>query len=171
MDTTTPIPSVTIKTKTFFGRLLQHIGDFFGAIFHSVMAGAAKTFDNLSPEIKAALLHGSGIIDIINSMLSNTPDEIRAAIKTTFPDVDEAALETGLFAIAHGFNLLPAENNLNDCIAKLQAYLSAQQGNTWSAISNGAAQLLAVILAPAGTKFGAIASLMEYVYQTFFKKK
>lgn len=162
---------MSTKTKTFFGRLIESIVSVFGSIFHHVMAGAEKTFNDLPPEIKAALIHGSGVLDLINQMINNTPDEIRAAIKEKFPDINEADLESGLFTIAHGFNLLPQENNINDVIAKLQEYLKGLQGNVWDGIMNGAAQMLAILLAPAGTKFGAIASLMEYVYQTYFAKK
>lgn len=70
-----------------------------------------------------------------------------------FPDINEQQLEAGLYAVANGFKLNPVENNLNDTIAKLQAYISSFQGNTWNAITQGAAEMLAVFLAPAGTKF------------------
>lgn len=70
-----------------------------------------------------------------------------------FPDINEQQLEAGLYAFANGFKLNPVENNLNDTIAKLQAYISSFQGNTWNAITRGAAEVLAVFLAPAGTKF------------------
>lgn len=156
--------------KTWVGRALANIVGFFGSIFHSVMKGAEKTFDELPQETKDALIHGSGIMDVINGLLDGTPDEIRAAIAEKFPDVSPVALEAGLFAVAHGFNLLPNENDLNDCINKLKEYLKNLHGNVWDAIMHAGASILAIVFAPAGTKFGAITSLLEWVYQTFIKK-
>lgn len=153
--------------KTFFGRLLAAIG----GIFKHVFEGARKTFDQLTPEQQAALKHGSGVVALINSELNNTPAEVRAAILEQFPDLDIATLETGLFQVATSFNLAPKEHNLEDIIAALQAYLSTLHGSIWEGITQGVASVLAVILAPAGTKFAAVGQLMEYVYQTFFKKK
>jgi hypothetical protein len=85
--------------------------------------------------------------------------------------LDIKSLTSGLLAVAKGFNLNVDENSLPDIIAKIQAYLKSLEGNVWDAIVQGAANIVAIFLAPAGTKFGAIATLMEYVYQTFFKKK
>jgi|ERR1017187_655719 hypothetical protein len=157
--------------KTFFGKLLADIVSIFGGIFHAVMSGAETTFNNLPPATQAALLHGSGVMVFITTEVGKLPAEIRAAILAKFPDINEAALETGLYEIANGFKLNPIQGNLDDTIAKLQAYLTGLQGNVWNAIVQGAANILAVVLAPAGTKFGAITTLMEYVYQTFFAKK
>lgn len=156
--------------KTFVGKLLASIVGIFGGIFSHVLSGAEKTFEQLPDAVKDSLIHGSGIIDIINAMLDNTAAEIIAAIQEKYPDVDIKALEAGLFTIAHGFNLLPEANNLDDVISKLQAYLKSLKGVVWADISHSASLLLAIILAPAGTKFGAIANLIEYVYQTFIKK-
>lgn len=159
-----------MQHKTFFGKLLAGIVSVFGSIFTHVLSGAEKTFNELPEATKDALIHGSGIMDIFNQLSSGTPDEIKAAISAKFPDVDPTALEKGLFAIAHAFNLLPIENDLNDCILKLQAYLNAKTGNVWEDIMHSASLLLATILSPVGTKLGALANLVEYVYQTFFKK-
>lgn len=157
--------------KTFFGRLLAGIVNVFGSIFKHVLEGAEKTFDELPEETKDALIHGSGIMDLLNKMVGDTPEAVRLAIKEQFPDVDEAALEKGLYTIAHGFNLAPKSDDLDDCIATLQNYISTLNTPVWQGIMHAAASVLAAIFAPSGTAFGAIESLMEYVYQTFFKKK
>lgn len=156
--------------KTFIGKLLAGIVAFFGSIFSHVIEGAEKTFDELPEAQKEALKHGSGIMEIFKSMLDKTPDEIRAAIKDAFPDIDEEALEAGLFTIAHAFNLAPEVGNLNDCIEKLKQHLkSATDNNVWDGILHTASLLLSVILAPEGTAFGAIAQLIEYVYRKYIK--
>ena len=153
--------------KTFFGKLFEAIGSIFTHVFN----GAKKTFNQLSDEQKEALKHGSGVMALITQELGKTPAEIRYLILTQFPDLDVPKLEAGLFQIAHSFNLLPKENDLEDIIGKLQTYLESLNGNFWDGITQAAANILAVFMAPAGTKFAAVASLMEYVYQTFFKKK
>lgn len=154
-------------SKTFFGKILAAIGGIFVGLFKS----AKKTFEQLTPEQQEALKNGSGIIALINTELGKTPAEVRASIKEQFPNLDEATLETSLFQIAHAFNLTPKVGNLEDCIYLLQTYLSLQKGNTWDGITHAAASLLAIFLAPAGTKFAAVSSLIEYVYQHFFKKQ
>lgn len=155
-----------VQHHTFFGKLFGWIGDIFSHVFE----GAKKTYESLTPEQQAALLHGSGIIDILNTEVGKTPAEIRALIIQRFPDLDEAKLEAGLIATAHAFNLAVDINSIEDVIAQLQAYLSSLHGNIWESISHGVAGLLAVLFSPSDTKFAAIGSLVEYVYQTFFKK-
>jgi hypothetical protein len=157
--------------KTFFGRLIADIVSLFGSIFHSVLNGAEKTYNNLPQATKDALLHGSGVMAFITQEVGMLPSEIRTGILAKFPDLNEAELEAGLYAVANGLKLNPTQNNLDDTIAKLQTYINSFQGNTWNSVVQGAAEVLAVFLAPAGTKFGAIASLIEYIYQTFFAKK
>jgi hypothetical protein len=159
------------QNKTFFGRLIASVVSFFGSIFKHVMEGAEKTFKELPQATQDALIHGSGVMDFINSQVGAIPADIEAAILEKFPDLDIKSLTSGLLAVAKGFNLNVDENSLPDIIAKIQAYLKSLEGNVWDAIVQGAANIVAIFLAPAGTKFGAIATLMEYVYQTFFKKK
>lgn len=155
------------KTKTFFGKILEAIGNTFG----SVLRGAKKTFDQLLPEQQAALLHGSGVLAFITQELEKTPGEIRDGILEKFPDLDVAKLESGLFQIAKAFNLNVEANNLEDLIEKLQKYLNSFQGSLWEWIVQSAAGAFAIVLAPPGTRFAAIGQLLEVVYQKFFKKR
>jgi hypothetical protein len=154
-------------SKTFFGRLIALIG----SIFAHVLKGAEKTFNELTPEQQAALKHGSGVTALISQEAGKLPAEVHADILKTFPDLDEASLETGLFTVAHAFNLAPKANDLDDCIALLQAYLSTLTGSVWEAITQGVAGVLSVIFSPTGTRFAAVGQLLEYVYETFFQKK
>lgn len=156
-----------MKQKTFFGRLFAAIG----SMFVHVMNGAEKTFKSLPKEAQDALLHGSGVIEFINSNVGELPENIEAGILEKFPDLDTEALKAGLLAISKAFNLPVDENSLPDIIKKIQNYLSSLHGNVWDAIVQGAANILAIFLAPKETKFAAISSLMEFVYQKFFKKK
>lgn len=154
-------------SKTFFGRLLLIIGGVFTHLFQ----GAKKTYEDLPADQQAALQHGSGVIAIISQEVGKEPAEIRADIKAQFPDLDEASLENGLFTVAHAFNIEPKLNDIDDCISLLQTYLTTLTGNVWEGITHSLASLLAVIVAPPGTKFAAVGSLIEYVYETYFQKK
>lgn len=157
---------------TFFGKLLSEIIDLFGSIFRHVIDGAEKTFKELPKATQEALINGSGIMDIIKGMLDALPSEVIAAINQKYPNVDVSSLETGLFTIAHAFGLAPKDNDLNDVISQLQTYLKNVTDNTvWDSIFHTASLVLATVLSPKGTLFGALAQLIEYVYQTYFSKK
>ena len=158
--------------KTFFGKLLADVWGIFGSIFKHVISGAEQTYNELPQATKDALLHGSGVLDFINTEVDMLPETIEAGILAKFPDLTADSLTAGLTLIAQAFKLDVANGDpIVDVITKLKAYLQSLQGTTWDIIVQGAANLLAIFLAPAGTKAGAITQLMEYVYQTFFAKK
>lgn len=48
--------------KTFFGRWIADIVSVFGSIFHSVLSGAEKNYNELPQATEDALLHGLGIM-------------------------------------------------------------------------------------------------------------
>lgn len=157
-------------SKTFFGKLIQEIVNVFGAIFSGLLGAAKEAYDKLPPDVQNALQHGSGIISVINADLAAIPTDVIASIQEKFPDVNIKDVQAGLFKIAHYFGLAADENSLEDIIAKLQSYLASLKGSEWESISSAAAQILSIIFAPAGTQFGKIVMLIEYVYQTFFRK-
>lgn len=157
-------------SKTFFGKLLQEIENVFGAIFSGLLGAAKQAYDNLPSDVQNALQHGSGILSVINSDLTAVPADVIASIQAKFPDVNVKDLQAGLFKIVHTFGLAADENSLEDIIVKLQTYLSSVKGSEWEGISSMAAQILSIFFAPAGTQFGKIVMLIEYVYQRFFRK-
>lgn len=150
---------------SFITKLLQTIGHFFAGLFNE----AEKAYSNLTPEQQAALVNGSGIVDIINSMLTAEAADVRKAIQEKFPNIDEQRLEQGLFAVANSLNLT-GFTSVDDCIAALQKHFAGLTGKVWEGASHGAAGILAILFAPPETKFAAIASLLEWVYQHFIKK-
>lgn len=162
--------------KTFVGKILQDIASIvklFGGIFKHVVLGAEETFNNLPDDVKQSLIHGSGILDIVNSMLDKTPDEIREAILEAYPDVNLPDLERGLITVAHTFNIAVTIDSLEDAIGVIKDYLKTkeQQSTVWEGIMHTASLLLATILSPQGNLFGALSQLIEYVYRTYIKKK
>lgn len=150
----------------FLDKLLSVIGHFFAGLFNA----AKKAYKNLTPEQQAALLNGSGLVEIINSMLDKTPAEVRAAIQQKFPNLPEPLIEAALFKVVHAFNLIPTTNSLEDVIAAVQKKLTELDGKEWATVSHGMAVVISVFLAPPETKVAAIVSLIEFVFQHFIKK-
>lgn len=147
-------------------RLGRNIGRFFKSLFNS----AEKIYNNLPEADKQSLLHGSGLIAILNSEINKTPAEIRAIITTKFPDMDEAVLETTLFGLAHAFGL--QATSFDDVVTALQKYLSSQSGKIWEGMSHGLASLATLFFAKdSTTKTGVLIQLLEYVYQHLIKKQ
>lgn len=156
--------------KTFFGRLFASIASIFGSIFKPVFEGAKETYDNLPEEQKEALKHGAGIIDYINRAVGQAPEDVEKGILTTFPNLDLPKLTDGLMSVCKGFNIKVDVNTIPEMIAKIQKHLSKLEGSLWETIIQGAANVVALLLSPKGTRAGAVSSLMEYVYRTFFAK-
>lgn len=153
--------------KRFFGRLLAAIGSIFTGLFNEMK----KVYNDLPQEAKDALLHGTGIIDILNTEIGKTPAELRALILSKYPDLDETKLEEGLFRLIHVFKLLPDSNNIDDVITAIQSHLKSLEGKEWATFSHAASSLLAALFSGPETKVASIVSLIEYVYQHFFKKQ
>lgn len=149
-------------------KLLSLIGLFFTGLFNS----AQKTWNKLSPEVKAALMNGSGIIEIINSNIDQTPDFVIQLIQKKFPELTIEKIKDGLHQAALGLSIANEINNadLKATIVNLQKYLEGLKGTTWAKISQTLALGFAAAIAPKGTKFAAISSLMEFVYHSFIKK-
>lgn len=144
------------------------IGHFFENLFNQ----AAHAWHNLEPEVQKALLHGSGVIDIVNKNLDATPDFVWEIIQKKFPDITEDKLKEGLSKINADFKI--AEENLSDdlptLIGNLQKYLATLKGKFWEAASSTLAQILSAIFAPEQTVFAKIVMVVEFVYRKFIKE-
>jgi hypothetical protein len=154
--------------KNFLGKLLAAIGSLFTGLFNE----AHRVWKKLSPEIQAAMLHGSAIVDVINKNIDAAPAFIIELLQKKFPDLTLEKLHSGLNEVAKGLNIAETVNNdeLGTLIEKLQVYLNSLNDGVWAGISHTIASIFAVITVPAGTKFATISSLMEYVYHHFIKK-
>lgn len=158
------------KERTFFGRLLSDIASLFGGILKHTINGAEKDYNNLSQEDKDSLIHGAGILTFISQEIGKEPAIIRDQILEEFPDIDAAQLEHGLYTIAKAFNLAPEANNLDDTIAKIQEHLKVQPDSIWGVITQTAASIFSIAIAPAGTKLKVAFDLVKFVYLKIFKK-
>src|SRR6478609_1811229 len=121
--------------KTFFGKIFGWIGDIF-------TKAAKEIWNSLSTEEQEALKSGSGIINVINEHLDETPAVIKENILKEFPNVDLKSL----FDLAKELNLPLAGNEIEDAIAAAQVWLKSKEGTKWENAASVAAQTLALIL-------------------------
>jgi hypothetical protein len=152
-----------------FKKLFSKIGSFFSDLFN----GAAKAWHKLSPEVQNSLLHGSAIVKAINDNINATPDFILDIVQKKFPNLPLDKIKAGLQKVAEGLNVAEGINtdDLLALIKALQDYLATKtkNGTTWAAISHTIASIFAIAVAPKGTKFAVVSSLLEYVYHRFIK--
>lgn len=153
---------------SFFGKLLRGVGSFFTGLFDA----ARKAFKKLSPEAQSALIAGSGIIELINSNLDKSANDIRWLIATRYPELPLSKIESALFEVLHHLNIATDSTKLEDLISILKDYLKKLEGtDKWKTASHSAAVVLSTVLAPKETKFAAIVSLIEFVYKLLIKKQ
>lgn len=151
---------------------LEKLFSAIGSIFTGIFTSAKKTWKHLSPEVQAALIHGSAVVDTINKNLSGSPDFIIELLRQKYPDLTREKLEDGLNKVATSLKLIEEGNSddLETVIKNIQVYLGAQKGKIWAAISHSIASIFAIVTAPSETKFAAVSSLLEFVYHSFIKK-
>lgn len=156
------------QEKTKLGKFFAKIGDFFEGLFNA----AAKTWNNLEPDIQEAMTKGSEVLALINKHVNDSPDFVIDLI-TKATGLDRGQLLAGLNKVSEALNVADAieAETLEDTVKNLQKYLESVKGGTWAGITSLAAKVLAFFLAPAGTKWDTLETLMTYVYQTFIKKE
>lgn len=154
--------------SNFISNLLDKLGHFFKGLFNE----AERAWNKLEPEIQTALLHGSGVIAIVNENLDKTPDFVFELIQKKFPDLTEEKLKAGLVKVNEAFKIAEDINNadLLTLLKNLQTFLSSLHGSFWEGVSSTLAQLLSIALAPEMTPFAKISLLAEFVYNKFIKK-
>ncbi len=135
--------------------------------FTDLFNSAQKAWDKLEPQVQTALVHGSGVINVVNENLQKTPDEVFALITQKYPDLTKENLTAGLSKISNSFAIAEGVDNpdLLTLIENLQKYLSGLQGSFWQAASSTIAQLLAIALAPGETPFAKVVQLIEFVFR------
>ena len=155
--------------------LFKFLGDFFkkvGEIFSNLTLSVEKIWDHYEPELQQAIKDGSGIVALINTNIDKAPDFIYAAIQQEFPHITKASVDALLAKVATDFNLLQ-NGVVPDPLTTIQnilTYLSAHTGSEWEKVSEFIANTIALFLAPAGTIWNKIGTVMWWVYQTFIKK-
>jgi hypothetical protein len=135
----------------------------FSDLFHST----EKAWQKLEPEVQNALIHGSGIIKILNDNIEKTPDEIFALIQQKYPDITKEKLEGALTKVNTDLGIAGSAvaPDLETSIQNLQKYLSSLKGKFWETASSILSQSLAIIFAPDETPFAKVVQFIEWVFR------
>lgn len=147
-------------------KLLEKIGEFFSSLFN----GANRTWKKVSPEVRNALLQGSGIVAIINKNIDQLPDFVLDLILKQYPDLPVEKIKEVLLEVGKVTNIEISDDILVT-IQNVQKYLSERTGKVWAIASDTLAKVIAVFLAPKDTKVASIISLIVFVYHRFIKKE
>jgi hypothetical protein len=139
----------------------------FGDLFNST----EKAWNKLEPEVQTALVHGTGVIDIINKNVAATPDIVWELIQKKFPDLTKDKVEGALAKATQDLKVAEsiANPDVLTSIKNLQTYFAGLKGKFWQGASSTISQLLAIALAPDETPFAKVVQFVEWVYRKFHK--
>ena len=152
----------------FLGRFFKKIG----SIFSNLAAGVEKVWDKYEPELQQAIKDGSGIVELINQKVDETPDFIFKAIEYRYPAFSKAQVEAIINKVGADLNLLQSEVTPNalDTLQNIMNYLKDRTGNDWAKASGFIADTIALFLAPQGTLWNKVGIVMWWVYQRYIQK-
>lgn len=140
-------------------------------IFTDLFNSIEKAWNKLDPEVQAALIKGSTVVNIINENLQATPDSVFDLIQKKFPDVTKDKLSAALANVTDKLKVAQdtANPDLLTTIKNLQTYFAGFQGKFWEGTASTASQLLSIALAPDETPFAKVAAFIEFVYRRKIK--
>lgn len=152
----------------FLGKLFRKLGE----IFVSLAKGAQKVWEKTQPEIQQALLKGSGIVDVVNKYINEKPDFIIEILKQRFPEFTDEKIKAIFDEVYKNLNLAKdgIVPDLNQTVQNVADYIKQHTGSKWAKVSEEIANGIALFLAPEGTAWNKINTIMWWVYQTFIKK-
>lgn len=155
--------------------IFKFLADFINKIgewFTSLTKGAEKAWENTEDDIKEAMLKASGFVDIINKNIQQPPEIILSIIKQKFPDLPVEKIQQISDEVAKDLNIATdvVQPDILVTLANIQTALKSVSGAKWAKKSEDIANLIAIVLAPAGTPWNKIGTIMWWVYQTFIKK-
>jgi len=142
-------------------------------IFTDLFNSISKAWKKLSPEVKDALVHGSGVISIINEHLQDTPEGVFEIIEQKFPKLTKEKLSGALNQVADKLKVAQdtTDADLFTTIKNLQTYFSGLEGKFWEGAASTTSQLLSIAFSPDDTPFAKVALFIEYVYRKKVKKQ
>lgn len=155
--------------KTFFGKLFGFIGDALFSIFHSAYE---KLWKELTPEEQANVVHGSGVVAVINEHLQDAPGVIVTSAQEKFPDLNLQAVEQWLLSACATLGITPPTIDIHGAITAIQKWLVDKgTGKFWEQASQSLVEIIVLIATPSQTIFQKLSVLIEWAYQTFVKPK
>lgn len=156
----------TAAHKTFFGKLIASIGGFFSTL----LAGAKKGFNALSPVQQQALINGVNIAQIIKENYAKGEASVVSLIsqKTGLP---ADAVSTAILAIAKdaGVNVTSVQAYLDTLANKIQSGIT---DNNWNSLFSDIAAFGASYLSTGSLNWVSLSlGLIEFAYQHFVAAK
>jgi len=142
---------------------------FLSHLFTSIFSATRRAWNHLPTNIQDQIKNGSGIINILQQYIGQDPKLTIATLQANI-SIDLDTLYSTLSILAKFWKLnVPA--TLEDLIVVIQTYLKGLQDTEWDRVLSTGAQILADVLTGTTTPFGIIASVIEFVYQEFFRGK
>lgn len=143
---------------------------FILTFFQDLFSLSRRLWNHLPQSVQDQIKLGPGLINILSQYIGQDPKLTIATIQANFTTIDLNTLYSFIAALAKQWNLtIPA--TLEESIVIVQNYMKQLQGSEWDRVLSGAAQLIADIATGAGTPFGVIVSVIEFVYREFFQGK
>ena len=154
----------------FLNKLFKAIGLFFVGMFNATK----KAWKQVSPELQAAMLTGSSIVNTFNQYLNGAPSDILDQIKKDFPLLGDPKLTEILNKVSTDLGIAENLNNtdLLTTVLGIQKVLvdkKVADGTAWAKASHTGYLAISAILAPPSTKFAALVAFAEYVYHDLIK--
>lgn len=152
--------------KTFFGRLIASIGDFFAHL----VTGAKNAFDELPKQQQDDIVNGVNISQILKEGYTDGKDAVLTAIETKLniaPDVAEQLLLVALKDV--NINEPDLQAGFDKLAERIQAGVTDNHWNDlWKTIAKSAAQWLS----QGSLDWISLGmGLVEFALQHFFKAK
>jgi hypothetical protein len=127
---------------------------------------AENLYQNLLKEEQNAATWVSGTLAIINQNITIDAPLLVPIIKSVFPNVDAATIESTFVALASKVTQVQGQvpTTLEGAITEIQQYLIPKKGNDWIIAVQGLFSLAVTIVSPV-TPVQKIVAVAEYVYQ------
>ena len=145
------------------------IFSFLGQLFTSIFSATRRAWNHLPSQIQDQIKNGSGVINILSQFIGQDPKLTIATLQANL-SIDVDTLYSTLSVLAKYWKLnVPA--TLEDLIVVIQGYLKTLQDSEWDRVLSTGAQVIADVLTGTTTPFGIISTVIEFVYNEFFRGK
>jgi len=145
------------------------IFSFLGELFTKIFSATRRAWNHLPSQIQEQIKNGSGIIHILSNFIGQDPKLTIATLQANL-NVNLDLLYSSLSILA-GYWKLPVPATLEELIVVIQSYLKSLQDSEWDRVLSTGAQVIADVLTGSATPFGIISTVIEFVYNEFFRGK
>jgi hypothetical protein len=145
------------------------IFSFLGQLFTSIFSATRRAWNHLPPAIQDQIKNGSGAVNILQQYIGQDPKLTIATLQANL-DINLELLYSSLSVLANYWKL-PVPTTLEELIVVIQGYLKTLQDSEWDRVLSTGAQVIADVLTGSATPFGIISTVMEFVYNEFFRGK